>query len=316
MNAAELNDWIKNKWESTFRTVINDEGNLIGLPYSFAVPCSKGKFQEMYYWDTYFASRGLALHGMTEFVLNHCENFFCEIDRFGFIPNGSRTYYLNRSQPPYLGATIKLVNVCCRPGKDWISKAAGYLERELDFWMTRRSLPNGLQHYGHHENEQGVEDFYSCCTGRLGMPEDAPREFRLEQSSHTMAEAESGWDFNPRFDRRCMDFAAIDLNSLLYYDEMLLADLYKTLDEPDKSGKWLDKAENRKKLLNKYCWDSSRGAFLDYDSKNDKFSAVLSAASLHPLWAGLASEAQAASTVATMEKNQKQSHSKHKEEQS
>jgi alpha,alpha-trehalase len=66
--------------------------------------------------------------------------------------------------------------------------------------------------------------------------------------------------------------------------------------------KWTEKAKKRKDLLNKYCWNEERGAFMDYDFVDKKQSEILSAASLHPLYVQLANKEQADSTVKAMEK--------------
>ncbi len=302
MNYKELNDIIASKWEQTVRFKPKDEGNLIGLPYPYIVPCLKGHFQELYYWDTYFASRGLALHGQKELVKNCCDDFIHEIELFGFIPNGSRTFYLSRSQPPYFGAQIAMVYELYGD-KEWLEKAVAALEKEYKFWMEKRILPLGLQHYGHHAEEEMLLEFYEhCCVRRLGSSATADKTYMLGQGAHTCGEAESGWDFNPRFERRCLDYVAIDLNSLMYYNENLLADFHRELGNDDRADEWLKLAEVRKSLINQYCWDEERGVFLDYDTREDKVSPVLSMASLQPLWAGLATEEQAASTVKAMEK--------------
>lgn len=301
MGFEEVNRFIRQRWPATVRTNTQNEGNLIGLPFPYTVPCARDAFQELYYWDTYFASRGLALHGFGDQVKNNCDNFMYELEQFGFIPNGSRTYYLNRSQPPYFGALVE-VTYRLYPDRSWLRRAVDLLEKEWRFWADNRSLPMGLLHYGHSADEATQEQMYhSCCVERLGMRPDADRDFVLQNGSHTIAEAESGWDFNPRFQRRCLDFAAVDLNALMYKNECLLADFHEELGDRPAAQRWRAYAARRVELLNRHCWCAERGAFLDYDSRNDRVSPVLSAASLQPLWAGLATPEQAGATVMAME---------------
>ena len=80
------------------------EGNerLIGLPYEYFVPSIKGMFQEMYYWDTFFTSKGLYLSGREALVKSSVDDMFYLVDKFGYMPNGSNVGLISRSQPPFL----------------------------------------------------------------------------------------------------------------------------------------------------------------------------------------------------------------------
>ena len=137
---ARVSSFIASHWRETERFHPMDQGTLIGLPYPYLVPCRTEAFQELYYWDTYFTCLGLWRLGEKEAVLNNLRNFLFEVKRFGFIPNGSRTYYLNRSQPPYLAALVRLV---------WDSIEAPELKKEIveglkaehQFWTSRRGTP-------------------------------------------------------------------------------------------------------------------------------------------------------------------------------
>lgn len=68
-----------------------DTGNLIGMPKPYTVPCVGGAFQEMYYWDTYFANVGLILCGKLEQAKNNVDDMLYMVERFGYMPNGNRT---------------------------------------------------------------------------------------------------------------------------------------------------------------------------------------------------------------------------------
>lgn len=72
----------------------------IALPKPFVVP--GGRFREPYYWDTYWVVKGLLVSGMKDTVRGMIDNFIYMVNSIGFVPNGSRIYYLNRSQPPFL----------------------------------------------------------------------------------------------------------------------------------------------------------------------------------------------------------------------
>ena len=105
-------------------------------------------------------------------------------------------------------------------------------------------------------------------------------------------EAASGMDFTPRFEHRSPDFVAVELNSLLYVYEINFAWMVKTLGL-SKQPNWRKKAAHRKALINKYCWDEKRGLYLDYDFVNKRHSKVAAATAYQPMWAGMASAAQA-----------------------
>jgi alpha,alpha-trehalase len=78
--------------------------SLVPLPHEYVVP--GGRFTEVYYWDSYFTMLGLEADGRHDIVENMLANFAYEIDRYGHIPNGNRTYYLSRSQPPFFSAMV------------------------------------------------------------------------------------------------------------------------------------------------------------------------------------------------------------------
>ena len=71
----------------------------ISLPYEYVVP--GGRFKEIYCWDSYFTIEGLLVDNQEHIARNMVDNFAYLIDTLGFIPNGTRNYYLSRSQPPF-----------------------------------------------------------------------------------------------------------------------------------------------------------------------------------------------------------------------
>ncbi|HYJ64893.1 MAG TPA: trehalase family glycosidase, partial [Parafilimonas sp.] len=81
--------------------------SLVALPFPYIVP--GGRFQEIYYWDSYFTMLGLAKSDKWNVIENMIENFAYLINKFGHIPNGNRTYFLSRSQPPYFSCMVELL---------------------------------------------------------------------------------------------------------------------------------------------------------------------------------------------------------------
>ena len=115
---------------------IPDEG-LLYLPNPYVVP--GGRFNEMYGWDSYFILLGLVEDKRTDLALDMVENFFFEIENYGAILNANRTYYLTRSQPPFLTSMIREVyeHPTGKPlSKAWLAKAYSYAQRDYELWTA------------------------------------------------------------------------------------------------------------------------------------------------------------------------------------
>jgi alpha,alpha-trehalase len=299
-----VRDFIKSNWGNTIRSNPKDSSTFIGLPLPYTVPCISGSFQEMYYWDTYFTNVGLIIDGNVEQAKNNCENMLYLVDRLGFMPNGNRTWFLDRSQPPYLSMMIRDVFEKTKD-LDWLKHCLPALEKEYTFWMTKRITPIGLNHFSNSTSEK--DKIESCLTAgkRLGSSYDTTvfktEAERIRQGSHFYAECESGWDYNPRFDSRCEDFCPIDLNCNLYLYEKNFAYFYSQLNRAD-SVRWNISAENRKQLINNYLFNEKEQLFYDYDFVNQKHSTIYSAAVFSLLWSKIATQDQAKSIVESLSK--------------
>lgn len=288
-----VNEYIRVNWDKTVRSVdpLHHEENLLALPCPYTVPCMSDAFQEMYYWDVYFTNRGLLLSDREDLVRDNLRNFMYLIDTYGFIPNGSRTYYLNRSQPPFFGLMVRDYFEATGD-RDFLRLAYAALVKEYDFWMTGkggvRCAPNGLNCYAAHPEDEGeYAGYVGLYHGRTGI---ALQGDTKTCGLHVMAEAESGWDFNPRFGGRCHDYNPVDLNSLLWFDEFFLGECERTLGLGD--GCLWDKkaAERRKKMMSLMC--DENGIFRDYDYTTGEQSPVLSCASFYPVAVGMASDGE------------------------
>lgn len=277
-------DYIGSHWEGTIRTSPVDDGQHIALPEPFIVPCAKAVFCDLYYWDSFFASVGLVLQGRVDLAKSTCNDMFYLVKKMGKMPNASIVCCSDRSQPPFLCSLTKLVFDVTHD-ETWLKNALPVLDQEYDFWMTKRISPCGLNHYGHDGDADGLTGIYNECGGnRLGMPTDVPLEEKLYQGGHILAEAESGWDFNPRFERRCLDFAAIDLNAILYGNECLLAEWHEHFGNAEKASRYHEASERRAALIEKHCYDAEKHCYFDYDFVNDRRSSVVSCAAFYPLW--------------------------------
>lgn len=299
-----VRNFIKSNWQNTIRVNKEDSGNLYGLPKPYTIPTMKEYFQEMYYWDSYFTNQGLIHDGNVEQAKNNCENVLFMVERLGYMPNGNRTFYLHRSQPPYLSMMIRDVYEQTMDQK-WLKKCLPTLEKEYNYWMTKHATPIGLNRYTNSNSAQEKLEAYYDLAPRLGKNYniDGPKtdEERRIIGSHFIAEAESGWDFNPRFERRCEDFCPVDLNANLYLYEQNFAYFYKILNE-DNPSKWIKLAEKRKSLMNKYLVNKKNKLFYDYDFVNNKLSPIYSAAVFNLLWAKVLTPCQAKVLVKNLNK--------------
>ena len=148
-----LAEHIDTLWDMLTRSQRDQEprGSDIRLPCPYVIP--GGRFRELYYWDSYFTMLGLAEAGRQGLVEDMVDLFAGMIERFGHIPNGARSYYLSRSQPPvfYLMAALSR-----RRGDTRLIAA---MRREHDYWMSGgRVVTLGDGDYANHADELRYSD--------------------------------------------------------------------------------------------------------------------------------------------------------------
>ncbi|KAG0309682.1 alpha,alpha-trehalase nth1 [Dissophora globulifera] len=231
---------------------VDEEGHetLKGVP--FVVP--GGRFNEMYGWDSYFESLGLLVDGRLELAKGMVDNFVYEIQHYGKILNANRSYYLMRTQPPFL--TDMMLKVYDRlpfsleiENKQWLAVAlTAAIKEYLTIWMSQPR----------YDPECGLSRFYS---EGIGMPPETEathfdhvikpyadaKGISIEEYSrmynegelqepdldtyfkHDRAVRESGHDTTYRLDNCAADIATVDLNALLYKYEIDIAETIQTL---------------------------------------------------------------------------------------
>lgn len=260
-----------------------------------------------FYWDTYFTQVGLLKHNKIRLAKGGINNLLNLVDSLGFAPNANADWGSNRSQPPYLSMMVRDLYPYLQD-KIWLQKAYRSLLTEYHFWTDTSvnaieknyTSINGLQRYFHHASNQQLLDLYNPeLINRFGFSKNADTATMLKVAAYYAAEAETGMDFTTRFEHRCPDFVAVDLNSNLYLYELNFAWMEKELGINSKAN-WLQKAASRKALVNKYCWSEKRGTYLDYDFVNNRHSKVAAVTMLSPLYAGIASPKQAKRVVANL----------------
>ena len=284
-------------------------GTLISLPNPYIVP--GGRFREIYYWDSYFTMLGLQADGRIDMIENMVDNFAYLIDSIGFIPNGNRTYFLTRSQPPFFSLMVGLL--ADEKGEDILTHYLPQLQKEYDFWMdgaryvSRQNrfqehvvrLPDGklLNRYydqGDWPREEMWKDDVEVmeASGRPG--DDLYPDLR--------AACESGWDFSSRWfadgetlmTAQTTSIVPVDLNALLYQLEQTLARAYSLDKNQEKADLFAQRAAQRKQAIQEWLWDDEVGFFRDFQLVEEQFTPVLSLAGVYPLFVGIASQEQAA----------------------
>ena len=304
-------------WDVLMRTPDALGGTLIPLPHPYIVP--GGRFREIYYWDSYFTMLGLQASGRTGIIQNMVDNFAFLIDTIGFIPNGNRTYYLGRSQPPFFAAMVGILAE--EKGAEIRRQYRPQLEKEYRFWMRgehqvsaknadhRRVLhmPGGEvlnRYWDDHDTprpEAFIEDVH--IAQQSGNP--PATTYR-----HIRAAAESGWDFSSRWFADGKNMATIhtanlmpvDLNCLLYFLEKALSETCELSGDTAWAGHYHNKAQQRREAILKYGWNEAAGFFFDYNHSEKKQSERLTLAGAFPLFFEIATAEQAQKVAETVEK--------------
>ena len=284
-------DYLEQNWDSCIRENRVDEDTLIGLPYPYTVP-SPERFNEIYYWDTYFTNLGLLKSGRATLAKHNTDNMLYLVDKYGFMPNGNRTFYLNRSQPPFLSEMVRDIYDYYNDNT-WLCGAYLTLKKEYDFWTTERITPIGLCRYDGNQTEEQAKQTKKDFLERVPVSEKDIDG--VDIARHSTCSCESGWDMNPRWNFEGYNFAPVDLNSLLYLFEKNMAYFAEKLSSGE-NELWESRAEKRLEIMNKHMINTDN-LFLDYNFEKDILSKIFSAASLYPLYANLATEEQAKAAV-------------------
>ena len=303
--------------------VEDEDGRVRGLP--FVVP--GGRFNELYGWDSYFIVLGLLHDGYVERAKGMVTHFLYEIEHYGQILNANRSYFLTRSQPPFLTSMGWAVYEHLE-GADrdaWFAEVVRTAIREYEtVWTSPPKL-----------TETGLSRYYASG---IGMPPETEAEhfdghlkpyaeaagmdvarYRKavrwrdivdpeldEYFVHDRTLRESGHDNSYRLEGRAAHLCTVDLNSLLYRYETDIAralkemfgDALETLDGTvHTSAAWEERAERRRERMSRLCWNEERGMFFDYDFVQGEQTGFESVTTLYPMWAGLATDEQAAVLV-------------------
>ncbi|HEY8793303.1 MAG TPA: alpha,alpha-trehalase TreF [Gemmatimonadaceae bacterium] len=282
-SALTMEDHIRALWPALTRhaDAPDPRSSLIPLPNPYVVP--GGRFREVYYWDSYFTMLGLVESGKIDLAKDMLDNFAFLVTTTGHVPNGNRTYYLGRSQPPYLAAMVGLYATATDTSR--ALPYLGALEQEYAFWMDgaerlapgtawRRAvrLTNGaiLNRYWDDIPEPRPESYRED----FALAQTVPPSSREALYRNLRAGAESGWDFSSRWMRDPKDLrtlevvgiAPVDLNSLLYNAERTIAALrrYRARnDDAAMANRYDSLALARRNALVAAAYDTADGWFYD-----------------------------------------------------
>lgn len=288
----ELKEYIYTHWDETLRYTPNDEGEMIGMPCRFTSPSIGSLHSALFYWDTYFTNEGLMLSDKLDYAIGNTENIAFMINKYGYMPNGSRTKFLGRSQPPFFSLMVKKIYE--KSGdKTWLSRMYSTVETEWSFWERERQTFLGLNRYYHDLGDIESARLISESEVNKRMPFFTKRDRKslYDLTAYYRVVCESGWDCTSRIELDNVDYAWVDLNALLYGMESDMVYFSKELSLD--GSLWEERMNKRRELMNKYLWNEEREIFCDYDFAKGKKCDFLTAAAYHPLFVGMASEEQA-----------------------
>ncbi|KAJ8128331.1 hypothetical protein O1611_g5302 [Lasiodiplodia mahajangana] len=260
------------------------EKTLKGVP--FVVP--GGRFNELYGWDSYMESLGLLVNDKAHLAKAMVQNFCFCIRHYGKILNATRSYYLTRSQPPFLTDMALRVYEKIQHQPD----AKEFLRTAI--LAAIKEYYTFVKAYNHGEVIEPDLDEYFL---------------------HDRAVRESGHDTSYRLEKVCANLATIDLNSLLYKYEMDISRIIRNvfddrLEIPaewcsgsmkpgqiETSTMWDRRWRRRRAAIHKYCWNEQEGMYFDYDTVKQEQCTYESCTTFWPLWAGVPDPDKAARVV-------------------
>lgn len=301
-------------------------GTLITLPNPYIVP--GGRFREVYYWDSYFTMLGLQQDDEIETIQHIVDNFAHLIKTVGFVPNANRTYYNTRSQPPFFALMVGILAE--EKGIEVWTQYKEALEQEYAFWMDgteklsdenltyRRvvRMPDGsiLNRYWDDSDTPRAESYREdIATVEEAIAENPAIDSKV-MYRHLRAGAESGWDFSSRWIRpdenglfplkniHTTDIVPVDLNALLFHLEQRLTLVYHIEQNMDKKAYYFKQSQARLATVRKYLWSEDQQFFMDYDTRINTHTPVISVAGMYALAFYMGTVQQGAAAAKTFEK--------------
>jgi len=314
MQEKDVTMHINNLWSVLTRDADKENPNssLLPLPNSYIVP--GGRFREIYYWDSYFTMQGLKASGKVEIIENMVENFAYLIRTYGHIPNGNRSYYLSRSQPPFFALMVELL--ASIKGDEIYIKYLNEMEHEYAYWMEGASslLPGEsykrvvrmkdgsyLNRYWDDEEKPrqesydidvaNVDKIVSLYTSNKRFESEeamqhASDSVRRKAYKDLRAAACSGWDFSNRWFADGKSITTIETTDIVPVDlNCLILKLQETIIKGRKMAKVInyDKGFDKRGDINKFFWNPKVKFYTDYHFLNNTKQNSISLAGMYPL---------------------------------
>jgi alpha,alpha-trehalase len=271
------------------------------LPVNRTFVVAGGRFREPYYWDSFWVIEGLlrTKGSFTQIAENIIENFLDLVEEIGFVPNGARRYYENRSQPPLLTQMVRIY-VEYTQNYTILERALPILELEYDFWVNNRTVTlnragrnYSLNHYAVANTQPRPESYYEDYVtvnnqtyfNKNGQQFNVSRQLNETEKatlySNLASGAESGWDYSTRWVKNPSDAISdtsfplrslntiniipVDLNSILYHNEITIADFYKREGNYSAAREWAGRAANRSEAMTTLLWNAEHYSYFDYN---------------------------------------------------
>ncbi|XP_076622005.1 trehalase [Colletes latitarsis] len=274
-----------------------DRHSIIYVENGFIVP--GGRFKEFYYWDSYWVIEGLLLSDMYQTAKGMIDNFLYMVEKYGFIPNGGRIYYLMRSQPPLLHLMVaKYLHYTS--DLDYLRTIIPTLEKEFAFWQKERMInvqKDGKTYKMAHYVVSSTRPRPESYKEDYQLAQELPEKLRNFFYNNIKAGAESGWDFSNRW---CIGsnengmlsllnistqyVIPVDLNAILQQNARLLSEFHRFLGNSVKSQYFAKIAAQLQLGIDNVLWNEMEGIWLDYDMKNNRVRNTFYPSNLVPLY--------------------------------
>ncbi len=264
-----LRGYIRDLWKDLARAPQADRPASSALPVRHPHVVPGGRFREIYYWDSFFSMLGLVRDGEHALANGLVEAMTDLISAHGYVPNGTRTYYLGRSQPPLYHMMVGLL---AAHDPDVAARRLAAMKREHAWWMegAEKARPGAPV-----RRVARLAD--GSLLNRYWDPLDAPRDESWREDvaiarasdrpagdvyRDLRAGAESGWDFSSRWLEdsslatiRTTAIIPIDLNAFLYGLETAIA----AAGDPADARAYGDRASARRAAIERHQWDAGGG---------------------------------------------------------
>ena len=314
-----ISEHIEKLWSKLTKPVKEKEEYSTYIPIPNPHVITDTRDREINYWESYFIIEGLLASGKTDVAKGMIDNFKYLIEEFGYIPQGNRSYFISRSNPPMFTDMIR--SYIDKTGEDIWDEYIPSIEREYEFWMRGA----GELSEKNLESEHLVQVTDKIIANRYFDSRHAPRAEDFFQDSHrggyryVRAASESGWGRCSRlmsrpdryFSLDAPNIIAVDLNSILHNMETTLRDYHQKKGNSEKVDKYEAAIAMRNSFIYKLSWSDSLGVFFDFrhegfemaTGENFKPFTRYTPAMLYPLFYNIATDEQAEKTVSYVTAN-------------